>query len=94
MLLLIASIEGGHLSWALLAFPLLVAVQFVLTLSLAYLLAAANVYVRDVQYLLPLALQLGYFVTPIFFTTRQVPAAYQFVFDLNPMKHVIEAIAR
>lgn len=53
---------GPHMLWL----PVLIAVQSVFILSLSYLFAALNVNFRDVEQTLPIILQLGYFVTPIF----------------------------
>ena len=65
--------------------------QFILTLGLGYFLAALNVAFRDVEHILPILLQLGYYVTPIFYDVTRVDASFRWVFALNPMYHVVEA---
>ena len=91
LLLLIIAIDGTTWSLSLTALPVLLLLQFVFTLGLAYLAAAANVYVRDVEHLLGVALQLYFFLTPIFYALDAVPAAYQWVYTINPMAHLITA---
>src|SRR5258708_14574804 len=49
----------------MLALPLVIAVVFMLALGLGLLLAATNVYFRDLDDLLSIPLPLGYFTTPI-----------------------------
>jgi len=92
LLLVILAIEGSAPTPALLiGLPLLVATQFVLTLSVAYVVAAINVTFRDTQFILPIILQLGYYVTPIFYDVSRVPRDYRPIFDLNPMVAIITA---
>jgi lipopolysaccharide transport system permease protein len=71
--------------------PLVLAVQFVVTLSLAYVLAALNVSFRDVRYLLALALLLGFYMTPVFYDPAAIPAQYQALYHLNPLVTLIES---
>lgn len=70
--------------------PLLVAVQFVFNLALAYPLAALHVWFRDTQYLLRVALQLLFFLTPVFYQASTIPARYQTLYALNPMVYLID----
>lgn len=75
---------------ALLALPLLLGLQFILVLAVAYFVAALNVTFRDLQYIAPILLQLGYFLTPIFYEVRAVPEPARSILALNPMLQVIE----
>ncbi len=72
--------------------PVLLAVQLVFTLGVAMALSAVMVYVRDIRHLLPIALQLGLFATPVAFSLDQmVPAGLQPVYvALNPLGGVID----
>jgi ABC-type polysaccharide/polyol phosphate export permease len=72
--------------------PILLAVQVVFTLGVAMALSAIMVYVRDIRHLLPIALQLGLFATPVAFSLDQlVPAGLQPVYvALNPLGGVID----
>jgi lipopolysaccharide transport system permease protein len=56
----------------LLVLPLLVVIVFVLAMGLGLLVAASNVYFRDVEYLLNIALQLGFFLTPIIYSLEAI----------------------
>jgi ABC-2 type transport system permease protein/lipopolysaccharide transport system permease protein len=72
--------------------PILLAVQVVFTLGVAMALSAIMVYVRDIRHLLPIALQLGLFATPVAFSLDQLlPAGLQPVYvALNPLGGVID----
>ncbi|HET8568184.1 MAG TPA: ABC transporter permease [Candidatus Limnocylindria bacterium] len=71
--------------------PLLLLVQTVLALGLAYVLAAANVFFRDIEHILGVLLMAWYFLTPVLFPISVVgdrPAA-RALLELNPMTGVI-----
>jgi ABC-type polysaccharide/polyol phosphate export permease len=72
--------------------PVLLAVQVTFTLGVTMALSAIMVYVRDIRHLLPIALQLGLFATPVAFSLDQlVPAGLQPVYvALNPLGGVID----
>lgn len=91
VLLVLLAVEGAVLNASLLLLPLIFAVQFVFTLGLAYLLAALNASYRDVQHLLAVALQLYFYVTPIFYALSSVPESIRPWYALNPMMHLVEA---
>jgi lipopolysaccharide transport system permease protein len=90
ILLLFLVLSGSQLSSALLALPLVIVLQFALTLGLAYLVAACHVTFRDTQYLLSVCLLLLFYLTPVFYDGSAVPAHYQPFYRLNPMVHLIE----
>jgi lipopolysaccharide transport system permease protein len=77
--------------WPLLALPGVMLVQFAFTLSLAYLLAAIHVFFRDTQYLLGVALLLGFYVSSVFYDISSVPPRFQDLFRLNPIALLIDA---
>jgi lipopolysaccharide transport system permease protein len=69
---------------AILALPLVIAIQFLLTLSLSYFCATAHVVFRDMQYLLGVLLLLGFYLSPVFYRTEVIPASYQWLYRFNP----------
>ena len=85
ILILVIAIGGGHLSYALLSIPLLVLIQFVFTLGIAFLLATVNLVFRDTAHLVDIALTLGFFLTPIFYDVEQGPVRFRIVYYLNPL---------
>jgi lipopolysaccharide transport system permease protein len=89
-LVLLLMISNTKMTSAVLALPALIAVQFVLILSLAYPLATVHVWFRDTQYFLRIALQLLFYLTPIFYEARTIPDRFKTLYNLNPMMHVVE----
>lgn len=91
VLIVFLAIDGVELKPVLLVLPILIAIQFILTVSLAYPLAALNVTFRDTQHTLGVLLQLLFYLTPIFYDITNVPTHYQSLYYLNPMVSLLEA---
>ena len=75
-------------SW-LLPLALLLAAAF--TLGLGLWLAALNVRYRDIRVLIPFALQIWMYATPVVYPRTLVPQRWQWLVDLNPATGAIEA---
>jgi lipopolysaccharide transport system permease protein len=84
-------ISRGRPTVAVLALPLIVAVQFVVTLSVGYVTATIQVRFRDTAYLVGVLLLLGFFLTPVFYRPASVPTSFQALYIVNPMAHLITA---
>lgn len=82
--------SGIHITWAALALPLIIVLQFLFTLSLAYLVATFHVRFRDTQYLLRVLLQLGFYLTPVFYEPSEIPERFQWLYRLNPMVFLVD----
>ena len=83
--------DGNRLSATALALPLVIALQFVLTLSLVYFTATFQVTFRDTQHLVGVLLNFLFFLTPVFYDAKVIPAQYHTWYRLNPMVYVIES---
>jgi lipopolysaccharide transport system permease protein len=82
----------GHLIAPALALLLpLIGLQFLLSLSLAYMVAPWQVTFRDTQYTLGVLLMLGFYLTPVLYEPAAVPTRYQPIYRLNPLVHLIGA---
>jgi ABC-type polysaccharide/polyol phosphate export permease len=82
---------GGtvHASW--LAFiPVMVIVQLAMTYPLGLMLAAGNVLVRDVEYIIGILLQMLFFLTPIVYPPDAVPERYARYLWWNPFSPMID----
>ena len=83
--------EGNGIGVNAFWFPVIAVVQFVTILALSYLVAALNVTFRDVEQILPVILQLGYFITPIFYELSSLSSRMKSFVMLNPVTHLVEA---
>lgn len=91
IILLIYVIGGGKLSAVLILLPVLIILQFLLILGLGYMVATMNAAFRDTKHLLGVVLGLLFFLTPIFYDAGVIPERYQFLYNLNPIVHMIAA---
>lgn len=96
VLLAVLLIAGPRHPEGLLAVPLLLAVETVLALGLAYLLAAGAVYFRDVEHILGVLLMAWYFLTPVLFPVAIVAdrPTEAFLLHLNPMTAIVVGFQR
>jgi ABC-type polysaccharide/polyol phosphate export permease len=81
-----------HASWMLLGLPLVLVVQVMLIAGLSMLLSMANLFFRDVKYVMTFVLQLWFFATnvmyPIGFSGRPL---LQWLTFFNPMIGILDA---
>jgi homopolymeric O-antigen transport system permease protein len=83
--------QGIAPAWSWCLVPLLVVIQYVLTVGLAYPLASLNVSIRDTQHIVAVLLQLMIFVTPFFYSPHVISGRWRALWLLNPMVGMIEA---
>lgn len=91
VLLLFILIAGGvfYPSWAW-QLPVMIILQILLIYPLALILALANVFVHDVEYLVGIGLSLLFFLTPIVYPLSMVPEKYQLFFEFSPVAMLIQ----
>jgi ABC-2 type transport system permease protein len=80
-----------RISWTIVLLPLVMVVQLVFTLGLAYLMAVAGTYIPDVRETLKAVVRATFFVTPILWPSGRVPEQYSFLVDYNPLAALVEA---
>ncbi len=61
-----------------------------LTAGISFFFSAINVMFRDIRFVIPLLLQIWLYLTPVIYSSNQVPAKFQLFFNLNPLVAVIE----
>ena len=71
--------------------PIILSIQVALVLGLGLMAAALNVFYRDVQPLLKLAIQLWFYASPIIYPVSVVPEHLRPFYYLNPMAGVLDA---
>jgi ABC-type polysaccharide/polyol phosphate export permease len=76
---------GVTLGWSLLALPLIMAVQFALTLGLTLIISAVSVRYRDIPPILGHVLTFWFFLTPIIYPVTSVPERFRALLSLNPV---------
>jgi lipopolysaccharide transport system permease protein len=70
--------------------PVFLLALLLLTIGMSLVLAALNVFYRDVKYVVPLFIQLWLYVSPIIYPMSCVSKRWQVVMSLNPLAGIIE----
>jgi lipopolysaccharide transport system permease protein len=76
---------------AVLLLPVWMAILLLLSLGIGLCTAALTVSYRDVQYILPVFLQILLYASPIAYSLSAVPANLRMFYLLNPLSGVLEA---
>jgi lipopolysaccharide transport system permease protein len=79
-------------SWSWLWGPLLASLLLALVLAASLLLSAANLFFRDVKYIVQVVLTFGIFATPVFFEPAALPETIRTIVMLNPIAAPIEGL--
>ena len=66
-------------------------IQMIFTYGLGLFLAAANLFYRDVQYLLNLIILVWLYLTPVMYHSNIFPAQYHWIFQINPLAVLVNA---
>lgn len=81
--------RGITLLWLLI--PLLVLIQGILIVGLSLIVAIWNIFYRDVGHMVSIVVMLLFFITPIFYQTKDVEKFYDFLFTWNPMAVMVKS---
>jgi len=61
-----------------------------LSIGIVYITASINVFFKDMSQIVNMVLQILFWVTPIFWTTKLIPKSYLWIIKLNPFYYIIE----
>lgn len=85
-------ISGVGLNFAALCYlPAIMIVEYILALGVALISSAVTVYFRDLEHILGIVMMAWMYFTPIMYSETMIPEAFQTLFHLNPMCHIITA---
>jgi lipopolysaccharide transport system permease protein len=78
------------LTWRLLLLPFLFLLAFITSLGVSLWLAPLNVQFRDVRYVTPFMVQMWMWLTPVAYSSSNLPEPFNQLYALNPMAGVVE----
>jgi lipopolysaccharide transport system permease protein len=90
ILLIIVFAWGFVPSIAILTLPLLIVIAAAAALGTSAALSAINVRYRDVRYVVPFAIQMWLFVTPVVYASSSISEPWRTLSAINPMVGVVE----
>ena len=82
---------GVNLSAYVLLLPAVLLMEFLLVFGLSLCLSSLNLKYRDFYQLWDIALQLGFFLSPIVYDPNLIPERFRFVYFLNPVTSLIQS---
>jgi lipopolysaccharide transport system permease protein len=91
VMLIIYRVEIGL---TILYFPLILLIQIILIFGISLLGSAVMVFYRDIRFVIPLALQLWMYLSPIIYPIDLVPERFRTFYYLNPMAAILESYRR
>lgn len=89
ILLLIYVLKGIGPSVYWLQLPFYVACLYLLLLGITSLTSALYVFVKDIGNVVAIVLQIGFWLTPIFWSHVRVPEKYHWLLQLNPVFYIV-----
>lgn len=89
IIMLFILFSGMGFSWNILFLPVIMIVQYTLLVGIVLILSSINLYVRDVEHIFGFFINMLFYATPILYAPSLIPEKLSFIFNLNPMKHII-----
>lgn len=81
---------GIGLSKYILLYFLILLIQYIVSIGVAFVTSSITVYFRDLQHILGIIIQLMFYGTPIVYSIDSVPSNFKWLVRLNPMSYLIE----
>lgn len=80
---------GLGLTQYIVFYPLVLLAQYILLLGISLIISSISVYVRDLQHLIGVVLQLLFYAAPIVYAPEVIPENFKWIIDINPMTYII-----
>jgi lipopolysaccharide transport system permease protein len=77
-------------AWRILTLPVFILIALCASLGAGFWFAALNVQYRDFRYIVPFIVQIGFFISPVGYSSSVVPEKWRLLYALNPMVGVID----
>ncbi|MBF0521319.1 MAG: ABC transporter permease [Nitrospirae bacterium] len=93
VIMFIFAVTGGGISVHTLWFPVLLILYIMFIVGAGLLLSCANLFFRDVKYIVEVVLAFGIFFTPVFYDASMF-GKWERILLLNPVGSILECISR
>jgi lipopolysaccharide transport system permease protein len=82
---------GAWPGWIILLSPLFLLIALVLGFAIGLWVTMLDAIYRDIRLIIPSVLQILFYLSPVMYAARAVPAKWHLVYDLNPIVGLIKA---
>lgn len=83
--------SGMGISKYILFYPVILLIQYIFSIGVAFIVSSATVFLRDLEHLISIAMMMLFYATPIAYSADTIPANFSFIITLNPMAHILNA---
>lgn len=70
-------------------YPIVLLAQYLLLIAISFIVSSISVYVRDLQHLIGVALQLLFYAAPVVYAPNVIPENFKWILNINPMTYII-----
>ena len=92
IIVIFALIDGIGLSWHIVFLPIIMLLQYMVSLGIVFITSAINVYIKDVEYMVTFLMNLLFYATPILYSADMFKdSKFSIIFKLNPMAYIVES---
>lgn len=89
-IIIVFVIFGGiGLSKYIMLYPIVLLAQYLLLIAISLIVSSISIYIRDLQHLIGVALQLLFYAAPIVYTPESIPEQFKWILKCNPMTYII-----
>lgn len=89
IILLFLLFSGIGISKYIVFMPIVIIIQYIMTLGIVFITSAINVYIRDAEYIINFFINMLFYATPILYSQEIIPARWRNILSLNPMAIII-----
>ena len=90
IIIIVFVIFGGiGLSKYIMLYPIVLLAQYLLLIAISLIVSSISIYIRDLQHLIGVALQLLFYAAPIVHTPESIPEQFKWILKCNPMTYII-----
>lgn len=82
---------GIGISFNILFLPIIVIIQYILSLGIIFITSSINVYIRDAEYIINFFIMMLFYGTPVLYSMDMFPTKIRMILNLNPMTPIIES---
>lgn len=94
ILLVVSLIVNHTVHWTFVLLPIVALPLIFLTLGLSWFLASLGVFIRDINYIVTLVVQVLFFSAAIFYPIENIPEPYRTLIRVNPLLPMVEDFRR
>ena len=89
LLIISALLVFKELHWTVILFPIVILPLLFFTLGVSFFVSSLSVFIRDMQYVVGIVLQVLFFMTPVFYPVENVPERFRIILEVNPLSNIL-----